>query len=136
LTRWLLSGRLVSGQLPATGQARAQARPASRSPRAGRDGWDPRDDRSPLGNPGSRRDPGLLGGRRPDGTGPSQAFRGERERRDTGTWPGQGMRDERDTWDRGPGGDPRDRRPRDRRDDPGPYDAEDPRGDRRPRDLW
>jgi hypothetical protein len=133
LTRWLLSGRLVSGQLPATGPTRAQARPASRNPRAGREDW------------------------RSDGTGPSQAFRGDRERRDADTWAGQGMRDdrgrrdegtrpsqsmpdERDTWDRRPGGDPRDRRPRDSREDRGPYGDEDPRDDRRspsgPRDLW
>jgi hypothetical protein len=148
LSRWLLSGRLVSGQLPASGRAgsqRATARPASRGPRGDRDsynGRDPRDDR----------------GQRAEGTWPSQTFRGnrgerdddtwgdpssrdDRGRRDEGTWPSQSMREDRDTWgDRPPGGDPRDRLPRDRRPDRGPYADRDPRDAPRspngPRDIW
>jgi hypothetical protein len=160
LTRWLLSGRLVSGQLPATGPARTPARPASREPRGNRDDWGSRGERAARGNADPWRNPGQPDerGRRADGTWPSQTFRGDRERRgedtqgrpdgrgrDEGTWPSQGMRDDRSTGDRGPGGDPRDQRPREQRplpqrEDRGRYDDQDPRDDRRspsgPRDLW
>jgi hypothetical protein len=161
LTRWLLSGRLVSGQLPATGPARTLARPASRGPRGNRD---PRDDwgsRGARGNPDPWRNQGQPDerDRRTEGTSPSQTFRGDREprdkdtqgrrenrgRRDEGTWPSQSMRDDRSPWNRGPGRDPRDRRPQDPRpqdprEDRGRFDGQNPRDDRRspsgPRDLW
>ena len=120
LTRWLLSGRLVSGQLPATGPARTLARPASRGPRGNRD---------PRVDWGSRGDRGAPDPWR------NQEQPDERGRRDEGTWPSQSMRDDRSTWDRGPGGDPRDQRP-----DRGRYDGQDPRDGRRspsgPPDLW
>ena len=67
LSRWLLSGRLVSGQLPAGGGAgarRTAARPASRGPRGGRDsynGRNPRDDRTPRGSRDQSDDGGSPG---------------------------------------------------------------------------
>jgi hypothetical protein len=155
LTRWLLSGRLVSGQLPLTGSQRTPPRPTGRDPRGNRDprgGRDQRGDRSPRGNPG----PWWNQDRRTEGTWPSQASRGDRERpdedtrpsqgrrddrgrRDEGTGPSRGRRDDRSTWDRAPDGGPRDRRPRDRRDDRERYDQDprdDPRSPSGPRDLW
>jgi hypothetical protein len=139
---------------PRAGFPRTAPRPAGRDPwgdRDSRDDRDPRDDRIPRSGRDHRDDRGSRGnsdpwrnqdrrddrGRRGDGTWPGQAFRGDRERRDHDTWAGQGMQDDRDTWGgRPPGGDPRERRPRDERDDGGPYDDRDPRSPSGPRDLW
>jgi hypothetical protein len=154
LTRWLLAGRLVSGQLPASGRAAAErvvARPAARNLRGNRDprdGSEPRDEHAPRGSrdqrggrdsrgtPSSRRNQGRPGdrGRRDEGTWPSQAFQGDRKRRDEDTWAGQDSQDDRGRRDEGTWPSPS------MRDDRGRYDDDDPWGDRRspsgPRDLW
>ncbi len=154
LGRWLLGGRLVSGQLPAAGRAGSEpavAGPAARNPRDAREPRDgqQRDNRAPWGNPDSpdgraaRDDRDLRGGRdrsdrrprgnsdpwenrnlRDEATWANQSPRDDWSRRDEGTWPSQGLRDDRDTWGGRPG-DPRDR-----------HDGRDPREDRPPRDLW
>lgn len=111
LTRWLLSGRLVSGQLPASAPARTPARPASRESRGNRD----------------------ARGRHDEGTWPSQGMRDGRSTWDRG--PGGDPRDWRPREQRPP-----QQRPQPQGDGRGRYDDQDPRDDRRspsgPRDLW
>ena len=138
LTRWLLSGRLVSGQLPATGPTRAQARPGGQPESAGRS----RSTRG-LAAPMARdpaRPSGVTGSGGTRTPGPARACGMTEAGVTRAPGPARACADDRDTWDRRPGGDPRDRRPRDSRDDRGPYGDEDPRDDRRspsgPRDLW
>jgi hypothetical protein len=116
LSRWLLSGRLVSGQLPGggAGSPRAAARPATRGPRGGRGSYNGRDDRSPRSSRDQRDDgsPGTSGpwrnqgrlddrGPRAEGTWPSQTFRGNRDQRDDDTWGAPSSRDDRGRRDEG-----------------------------------